>query len=150
MQLKKYNRMPAMFGDLFPETWPDLYFRRGAAPQVNVIESSKKFKIEIAAPGMSKDDLKIELTADNQLMVSLEKREEYADDKEPKSCEAGEECHYLRREFSCNYFRQLFNIPESVDKEHITAKMKHGVLCIHLPKRDGADKGSEARQIAIE
>jgi HSP20 family protein len=117
---------------------------------VNVIESSKKFKIEVAAPGMCKDDLKIELTADNQLMLSLEKREEHTDDKEPKSCETGEECHYLRREFSCNYFRQLFNIPESVDKEHISAKMKHGVLCITLPKRDGADKGSEARQIAIE
>lgn len=150
MQLKKYNRMPTLFGEMFPETWPDLYFRRGTAPQVNVIETSKNFKIEIAAPGMSKEDLKIELTADNQLMVSLEKRNEHSDDNTPKGCEGGEECHYLRREFSCNYFRQLFNIPESVDKEHISAKMKHGVLCIHLPKRDGTDKSSEAREIAIE
>ena len=73
MQLKKYNRMPATLGDIFAEAWPDYYFRRGTAPQVNVIESDRKFKIEIAAPGMSKDDLKIELTADGQLMVSLER-----------------------------------------------------------------------------
>ena len=156
MQLKKYNRMPATLGDIFAEAWPDYYFRRGTAPQVNVIESDRKFKIEIAAPGMSKDDLKIELTADGQLMVSLEKSEEHDDkepkncDKEGKSCDKEECCHYLRREFSCSAFRQFFTIPESVDKERVTAKMRHGILCIKLPKRDGADKASAARQIAIE
>lgn len=149
MPVKKMNRLPGVFGDLFYDQWPELYTKRGTTPQINVIETDKKFKIQIAAPGMTKDDFKIELNADNQLVVCLEK-----EDSDKECCGEGdckdEKHHYLRREFSYTSFRQIFNLPESVDRDKITAKMKHGVLHIKLPKRDGADRQPEMRQIAIE
>ena len=79
----------------------------------------------------------------------MEKRE----DGEPccgEECSANEKHHYLRREFYVTSFRQIFNLPESVDRDKIVAKMKHGVLCIKLPKREGMEQLPEMRQIAIE
>lgn len=150
MPVKKFSRMPGMLGDIFSEQWPELFFKRDAAPQVNIIESDKKFKIEIAAPGMSKDDLKVELTSDNQLIVTLEKDTEKDDNKECKECDKEDGRHYLRREFYYSSFRQIFNIPDSVDRDHITAKIKHGVLRIRMPKHEGNKPSHENRQIAIE
>lgn len=141
--------MPSIFGDLFADQWPDNFMKRITTPQVNVIESDKKFKIEIAAPGMSKDDLKIELMSDNELVVSLERDETKEPEKECKECH-DEPCHYLRREFTYTSFRQIFTLPESVDRDKITAKMNHGVLRIKLPKREGAEKAPEMKRIAIE
>ena len=141
-----------MFGDLFYEQWPDYFAKRNASPQINVIETDKKFKIEIAAPGMTKDDMKVELNGENQLVVYLEKEAE----KDGKECCGDEDCtkdekhHYLRREFSYTSFRQIFNLPENVDRDKISAKMKHGVLHIKLPKRDGDMKQQEMKMIAIE
>ena len=73
---KKYNRVPSVFADLFADQWPELWSRRTTTPQINVIETDKKFKIEIAAPGMSKDDFRVELNADGQLVVCLDKETE--------------------------------------------------------------------------
>ena len=146
--------MPSMLGDLFMEQWPELYAKRNSTPQINVIETDKKFKIEIAAPGMTKDDMRVELNNENQLVVLLEK--EVDRDADGKECCGDEDCakdekhHYLRREFSYTSFRQIFNLPESVDKDKITAKMSHGVLKIRLPKREGGEKQPEMKMIAIE
>ena len=153
LPVKKYNRMPSLLGDLFYDQWPEMV-RRTTAPQINVIETDKKFVIEVAAPGMSKEDLKIELNGDNQLIVSLEKECE-KEDKE-KECCSEEDCtkdekhHYLRREFSYTAFRQVFNLPDNIDREGIKAKMKHGVLHIRLPKRSELSKPAESKLIAIE
>lgn len=154
MPVKRFNRMPSMLGDLFMEQWPELYTKRNSSPQINVIETDKKFKIEIAAPGMTKDDMRVELNNDNQLVVCLEK--EVEKDANGKECCGDEDCakdekhHYLRREFCYTSFRQIFNLPESVDKDKITAKMSHGVLKIKLPKREGGEKQPEMKMIAIE
>ena len=148
LPVKKQNRMPSIFGDLFSDQWPDNFMKRVTTPQINVIETDKKFKLEIAAPGMSKDDLRIELNGDNQLIVSLEKQSEAKEKECDKECE--EKHHYLRREFSYTSFRQVFNLPDNIDREAIKAKMKHGVLCIKLPKREGGDNPSAVKQIAIE
>ena len=138
--------MPSIFGDLFTDQWPDTFLKRATTPHVNVIECDKKYKIEIAAPGMTKDDLKIDLTTDNQLIVSLEKSIDEGD----KSADKEDNSHYLRREFYYTSFRQVFNIPDTVDRDNIKAKMKHGVLHIKLPKRDGAETLPEPKHIAIE
>lgn len=150
LPVKKQNRMPSIFGDLFSDQWPEAFVKRATTPQVNVIETDKKYKIEVAAPGMSKDDLKVELTADNQLVVCLDHCDDKDGGKETcKECEK-EDYHYLRREFSYTSFRQIFTLPESVDRDKITAKMKHGVLRIKLPKREGMDKPAEVKHIDIE
>ena len=154
MPVKKLNRLPGVFGDLFYDQWPDVFPRRGATPPINVIETDKKFKVEIAAPGLTKEDFKIELKSENQLVVCLEHCDEKGDKGGEccgeEDCTKGEKHHYLRREFSYTSFRQIFNLPESVDRDKITAKMKHGVLCIKLPKRDGADVKRDMKMIAIE
>ena len=119
-----------------------------------VIETDKKFKVEIAAPGLTKEDFKIELNSENQLVVCLEHCDEKGDKGGEccgeEDCTKGEKHHYLRREFSYTSFRQIFNLPDSVDKEKITAKMSHGVLKIKLPKREGGEKLPELKTIAIE
>lgn len=154
MPVKKLNRLPDMWGDLFYDQWPALYPKRGTTPQINVIETDRKFKVEIAAPGMTKDDFRVELNADNQLIVCLEK--EVAKDDKGKECCGDEDCakdevhHYLRREFAYTSFRQIFNLPDNIDRDNITAKMKHGVLRIKLPKKHADEKLPEMKQIAIE
>ena len=154
MPVKKLNRLPDVWGDLFYDQWPALYPKRGTTPQINVIETDRKFKIEVAAPGMTKDDFKVELNGDNQLVVCLDKEVEKVDGKEcccgEEDCTKDEKHHYLRREFAYTSFRQIFNLPENIDREGITAKMKHGVLHIKLPKKVGDDKTPEMKQIAIE
>ena len=139
MPVKKLNRLPGVFGDLFYDQWPDMFVKRGTTPPINVIETDKKFKVEIAAPGMTKSDFKIELNGDNQLIVCLE-----------KAVEKDEKHHYLRREFAYASFRQIFNLPESVDRDKIKAKMHHGVLSIKLPKREGGEKHDGVKLIEVE
>ena len=154
MPVKKVNRLPGLFGDMFFDQWPELYAKRGTTPQINVIETDKKFKIEIAAPGMTKDDLKVELNNDNQLIVCLDREVDKREDGTPccgdSDCSKDEKHHYLRREFYVTSFRQIFNLPDSIDRDKITAKMSHGVLRIKLPKRDGATPLPEMKHIAIE
>ena len=154
MPVKKLNRLPGVFGDLFYDQWPDVFPKRSTTPAINVIETDKKFNIEIAAPGMTKDDFKIELNGENQLIVCLDKVAEH--DEKPKDCCGDDDCkkdeqhHYLRREFTYTSFRQIFNLPESVDRDNIKAKMTYGVLNIRLPTREGGDNKDEMKLIAIE
>jgi HSP20 family protein len=144
--------VPSIFSDFFDTNW--MGRTKATAPAINVIEKKDEYKVQVAAPGMTKDDFKIELNGDNQLIVCLDKEVEY--DEKTKECCGEEDCtkdekhHYLRREFTYTSFRQIFNLPESVDRDNIKAKMKHGVLNIRLPKREGGDHKSEMKLIAIE
>ena len=153
MPVKKFNRLPGVFSDLFYDQWPEVFAKRGAQPAINVIETDKKFKVEIAAPGMTKEDFRVELNAENQLIVFMEKKCEEGDKKDccmEKDCDNDEKHHYLRHEFSYASCRQVFNLPENIDRDHITAKMKHGVLHIKLPKRAVAEKPADVKMIAVE
>lgn len=153
MPVKKFNRLPGVFSDLFYDQWPEVFAKRGAQPAINVIETDKKFKVEIAAPGMTKDDFRVELNADNQLIVCMEKRCEEGDKKDccmEKDCDNDEKHQYLRHEFSYASCRQVFNLPENIDRDNIKAKMKHGVLHIKLPKKAAVDKPENVKMIAVE
>ena len=146
------NFMPDFFNDLFDNV--SLENRGFKSPAINVIEDDNKYCIELAAPGMTKDDFKIELNGDNQLIVCLDKETEH--DEKGKECCGEADCtkdekhHYLRREFTYTSFCQIFNLPDSVDRDNIKAKMKHGVLNIRLPKREGDNHKGEMKLIAIE
>lgn len=95
-------------------------------PAVNVKEDDEKYQIEVAAPGMKKEDFKIKLEND-VLSISSEKKE----DKEEKNG------NYTRREFSYQSFQRSFSIPEGhIVGDKITASYKDGVLQIELPKRE--------------
>lgn len=116
--------------DLFDDNYVlPQYKRASSTPAINVIERDNEFEVEVAAPGMTKEDFSINLTHDNELVISLERKSE-KNDKEKKHGQ------YIRREFSYSSFRQSFTLPETIDAENISAKMEHGVLKITLPKKD--------------
>ena len=112
------------------------------APAINVIESDKDYKVEVAAPGMTKDDFNIHLSEDNELVITMEKKNETKEeDKENKK--------YLRREFSYSKFQQSLVLPDDVEKERISANVSDGVLTIDLPKRTPEEKAKVNRVIEI-
>jgi HSP20 family protein len=109
-------------------------------PAVNVKENDDAFEIEVAAPGMTKEDFRINLE-NNLLTISSEKREE------KKQEEKGS---YSRREFSYQSFQRSFTVPETlVDGDKISAKYCEGILCITLPKKEEV-KPKPAREISIQ
>ena len=124
MPIRKYynqNWLPSIFNDFFDNDWMEK--TNATAPAINVIESEKNYKVEVAAPGMTKDDFNIHLGDDNELVISMEKKVENEDkDKENKK--------YLRREFSYTKFQQSLYLPDNVDKEKISANVSDGVLTI--------------------
>ena len=111
-----------------------------ASPAVNILENEKDYQVEIAAPGMTKEDFKVRVENDNELVISLEKKEEHKEDKKR---------NYLRREFSYASYHQTFIIPEEVEVGHIAAAMNDGVLTITLPKKEEVTKTPVSRQIEI-
>ena len=141
--VRKYNNqnwLPSIFNDFFDNNWMDK--TNATAPAINVIESEKDYKVEVAAPGMTKDDFNIHLSEDNELVITMEKKNEnQEEDKENKK--------YLRREFSYTKFQQALILPEDVEKDNISASVSEGVLTIDLPKRQPEEKAKVSRQIEI-
>tara|TARA_R110001583_G_scaffold10417_8_gene47914 strand:+ start:11191 stop:11634 length:444 start_codon:yes stop_codon:yes gene_type:complete len=108
-------------------------------PAVNIRENDQEFTIEVAAPGMTKDDFNINLD-NNQLNISSEIKNE---------TESNED-NYSRKEFSYQSFSRSFRLPVNlIDGNKISAKYEEGILCIHLPKKEEA-KPKPSRMISIK
>ena len=137
---KYYNQkwLPSIFNDFFDNNWMEK--ANATAPAINVVESDKDYKVEVAVPGMTKEDFNIHLGDENELVISMEKKVEN-EDKENKK--------YLRREFSYTKFQQSLYLPDNVDKEKITANVANGVLTIELPKYSQEEKAKINRVIEI-
>jgi len=134
--------LPSIFNSFFDDDFAGLTpAKQFASPAVNVLEDDKEYQIELAAPGMTKNDFKVRLENDNELVISLEKKEEHKEEKHKKN--------YLRREFSYASYRQTFIVPDEVEIEKIAAKMEDGVLKISLPKKEEVVKVPATRQIEI-
>ena len=133
--------IPSVFGDLFDD-FAVMPAKQFASPAVNIKETEKAFEIEIAAPGMTRDDFKIRVDNDEELVIALEKKHE---DKEEHKGE-----NYLRREFSYTSYHQAFTLPDNIDLEAIKANMTNGVLGIVLPKKTPEKQIPASRHIAIE
>lgn len=133
--------VPSLFSDLLPAEWVD---GRGAGvtPAINVKENKKEYTVEVAAPGMTKEDFSVHLNDQNDLVVSLEHHSEHK--------EEDKECHYLRREFSYSKFQQTMLLPEDVDRSKIEARVDKGILHISIPKRPEAEQKHEQRKIDIK
>ena len=122
--------MPEVFNDFFDT---DFMPRTNAtAPAINVKETEHNYTVELAAAGMKKDDFNINIDADGNLHIKMEKKE-----------------HYLRREFSYTKFEQTLLLPDDVDKEKIAANVSDGVLTIDLPKVE-QNVQKAARQIEVK
>ncbi|MBR5433419.1 MAG: Hsp20/alpha crystallin family protein [Bacteroidales bacterium] len=136
--------VPSFFEDVFNDDfWGASISKQFATPAVNIKESDKDYTIQIAAPGMTKNDFKININEYNELAISLEKK----DEKEEKGKEKEA---WLRREFSYTSYSQSFAIPEDVEVANISAKIENGVLNIDLPKKEIVDKTPATRQIEIQ
>ena len=133
--------LPSIFNEFFDDDlWRVTPTKQFASPAVNIMENEKDYQVEIAAPGMTKNDFKVRVENDNELVIYLEKKEEHKEDKKK---------NYLRREFSYASYNQTFIIPEEVDVEHIAAAMNDGVLTITLPKKEEVTRTPVSRQIEI-
>lgn len=133
--------IPSIFGDLFDD-FAVMPAKQFASPAVNIKETDKAFEIEIAAPGMTKEDFSIRVDNDEELVIALEKKHNHKEENKDEN--------YLRREFSYTSYHQAFTLPENVDIEAIKANMNNGVLGIVLPKKTPEKQIPASRHIAIE
>lgn len=145
MPVRKYNSQnwfPSIFNDFFDNDWVAKV--NTSTPAINVIEDEKNYKVEVAAPGMTKDDFNIHLDENDELVISMEKKkiENKESDKDNKK--------YLRREFSYSKFQQSLVLPDNVDKEKISASVNDGVLTIDLPKMSQDQREKLNRRIEIQ
>lgn len=139
MNLIRWNAQPRLsdlFDDIFEKDLSNKSFYKAYAPAANIIETEQEFRLELAAPGFSKEDFKITLDK-NILTVSSEKETEQKDE------------NYTRYEFSYGKFSRSFALPKSIDIEHITAGGENGILRISLPKKKEEILANVTREIAI-
>jgi HSP20 family protein len=117
------------FNDLFDWNMKNFTMTNATLPAVNIKEEDDKFIVEMAAPGMKKEDLKINIEG-RMLRISSDKSVETKEEDEDKK--------YMRREFSYQSFMRSFTLPESVDPDKIEAKYADGVLFLDIPKKEVA------------
>ena len=116
----------------FPEVFNDLLNIAGlpkanaTAPAINVMETDKEYKVEVAAPGMRKEDFNVNIDHEGNLVIKMENKQQ--------KTEEDKKARYLRREFSYSKFEQSLILPDDVDKEKIAASVADGVLTVNLPK----------------
>lgn len=131
MNLIKRNSnviFPALLDEIFKPDWNGgIQNFNATIPAVNIKESETDFSLELFAPGLKKEDLKIEIDQ-RTLSISFEKQLETEENNEK----------YSRKEFSFSSFKRTFNLPDSVNSEMIEANYENGILNIRLPKKEEA------------
>ncbi|SFH21534.1 Hsp20/alpha crystallin family protein [Pedobacter insulae] len=127
------------FNNVFDSIFTDSFFSGrdiAVVPAVNICETPDHFQIELAAPGLVKEEFKINLER-NLLSISVEKEQE--NQQQGKN--------FSRREFSYTSFVRSFTLPESADENNIEAKYNDGILLLQIAKREEAKVTT--RQISI-
>ena len=131
--------MPEEFNDFFDT---DFMPRVNAtAPAINVKESEKDYTVELAAPGLTKDDFTVNVDNDGNLHIKIENKS--------NKKEEDKKSHYLRREFSYSKYEQTLLLSDDVEKEKIAATVNNGVLTVDLPKIEKKEEKT-ARQIEVK
>lgn len=138
-----FPSLPSLLEDFFSKDWADSTLANRtngfSLPAVNVRETNDAFLLEVAAPGMKREDFKVEL--DNNVLTISSQREEKQDDQ-------GNE-NFTRREFSYQYFQRSFSLPENkVEGDKISARYVDGILHITAPKKEEA-RVKPVKQISI-
>ena len=135
------NWLNGWFNDNFFDT--DLMPRMNAtAPAVNVKENEKAYTMEVAAPGLKKDMVKMNIDKDGFLNISIEHKEEKKGEKKDE--------HYLRREFSYSNYSQSYALPEDADQEKVSAEVTDGVLRVEIPKVAKEEKKDDVKRIEVK
>jgi HSP20 family protein len=123
------NRHPLadMFSNFFDSDFVDYFNRRGADPAANIIEHADSFELNLAAPGLKKDDFKINLE-NSILTISSEVEDEKQEDGKT----------FTRKEFFYGSFSRSFTLPKTINTDKIKAEYENGILSVMLPKKDEA------------
>jgi HSP20 family protein len=127
------------FNSSFPDIWNGNDGWMETMPSANIVEGKDDFKVKLAAPGLEKDDFKIDVD-DNVITISAEKE---TSDKEEKDGKV------FRQEYNYSSFCRSFSLPESVDAEKIVANYKNGILTLDLPKKE-EKKAKKMKSIAVQ
>ena len=126
MRIVKYNNnnvFPSLINEFFNDDFGMNFLNRShSVPSVNSVENNDSFEIDLAVPGMKKEDFTIELN-DKVLVISSETSNTMENDK------------MRLNEFNFSSFQRSFRVPDSVDLDKIKANYKNGILKIKLPKR---------------
>lgn len=130
--ITRNNWFPTMMNDFFFNDFMPKTQSQYSTPKMNITETAGSFEIELAAPGMTKDDFTIHLTDNNTLELKMEKKQSNEEKKDDKS--------YLRKEFSYQSYAQTFTLPDTVASDAIKATMADGILTITLPKKEEKPK----------
>lgn len=136
--------MPNLFEDFFKpwNQWFDdggIVNRVANVPAVNIRENNDHYTVSVAAPGLKKDDFKIEVE-NNMLTISSEKEEE----KEEK------DNRFNRREYSYTSFSRCFGLPEDVKQDAIEARYENGELNVLIPRKEEAKKATVSKMITVK
>lgn len=142
---KRFPDVPSFLSGFFDD---DPFFSRdwfprmredwGNMPAANVKETDKAFSIELAVPGLEKEDFTIDI--DRGLMTVSAERKEEKEDKDDG---------YTRQEFSYSSFKRTFQLPDIVEEDDIKAKYDNGLLMLTLPKKEEAQKEEPRKAISI-
>ncbi len=138
--IKRKEAFPSLLNEFFDQDWFNMNngINGGSSiPAVNIKENDNGFLIELAAPGMKKEDFKVNL---DHKVLSIS--------SESKSESKSEEGKYSRQEFNYQSFKRSFTLPESVETDKIEATYENGVLRLNIPKKDEA-KPQPSRLIEI-
>ena len=127
--------MPTLFNELM--NWNDTTY---STPRMNIMETKDNYKLELCIPGLTKEDVKLSIDAEGNLVVEMV--------KETKN-EKKEEMRYLRHEFSVEHFRQTVMLPDDIHKEQISAKVENGILDIVIPKVTMEEKKQAIQTIEV-
>lgn len=137
---KTNNALLPGFNDVFESIFNDTFFNDRMVtrvPAVNISETENNYHVELAAPGLKKDDFKLNLER-NVLTISVEQSADHQDNHK----------NYSKREYSYSSFVRSFTLPDSADDNKIDATYTDGVLRIDIAKREEAK--TVRRQIAIK
>jgi HSP20 family protein len=141
--LARINRsyVPAYWDDFFNDKFFNQLKNTGSGesrPAVNISEDDKGYTIEVAIPGIAKDEFNLEIEND-VLTLSSEQKENKDEQKQ----------NYLRREFNHQSFKRSFELPETIDQEQINATIDAGILTLSLPKKE-EEVQKAPRQIEVK
>jgi HSP20 family protein len=119
----------------------------GTTPAINVSEDEKEYKVEVAAPGMKKENFNVHVTQDGDLVISMEAKSDTTTDENGQEVKNSKK--YLRREFAYSKFEQILTLPDHVERENISASVEDGILTIDIPKMTEEEKEKESKVIEI-
>ena len=140
MYLTRRNQdfMPTLFNELMNMSTVSY-----SEPKMNVIETKENYTIQYSVPGLKKEDLKINIDHEGNLVVEMCKETE-------KKSENKEGVRFLRHEFSSEQFRNTLVLPEDIHRDKITAKVENGILEIVMPRVTVEEKKTLMQTIEVQ